>query len=185
MRKRLYFIVLVLAVILLALPGLTAKGIGRVIRPRRSRRPNGKQAAVERVDVRTQKSVAARGGLLAMLVLAHLALGLTGCGVGPATDKEKVSKTATTYLRALAAGDTATACAQLTRRAKDGGCEKALAARLPQLDSGALRQAADGSMDIEVEGARATAGLSQPRGARFVLVKVGGQWRIDAGYTVG
>ena len=87
MRKRLYFIVLVLAVILLALPGLTAKGIGRVIRPRRSGRPNGQQAAVERPDVSTQKSIAARGGLPAMLVLALLALGLTGCGVGPATDQ--------------------------------------------------------------------------------------------------
>jgi hypothetical protein len=177
MKKRFYLTLLVLAIILLALPGLAAKGVARVTHPRRL-------GLRQRRDVRTQKSIVARGGLLAMLVLTLLALGLTGCGVGPATDQEKVSKTATTYLKALAAGDTATACAQLTLRAKDGDCETALRARLPQLDSDALRRAADASMDIKVQDSTATAGLSEPEGAHFLLVKVDGQWRIDTGYTL-
>lgn len=134
--------------------------------------------------MRMQESIIARGGLLAGLVLALLAPALTGCGVGPATNQEEISKAATTYLNALADGDTASACAQLSRRAKDGGCEKALRERLPRLDSDALTQAADGSMDIKVHGDTATAGLSKPEGARFLLVKVGGEWRIDSGYTL-
>jgi hypothetical protein len=132
-----------------------------------------------------QKSIIARGGLLAGLVLALLAPALTGCGVGPATNQEKISKAATSYLKALADGDTATACAQLTRRAKGGGCESAMRERLSRLDSDALTQAADGSMDIDVHGDTATAGLSEPESARFLFVKVGGEWRIDSGYTLG
>jgi hypothetical protein len=132
-----------------------------------------------------QKSIIARGALLAGLAVALLAFALTGCGVGPATNQEKISKAATTYLKALADGDTATACAQLTRRAKGGGCERAMRERLSQLDSDALRQAADGSMDIKVHGDAATTGLSEPEDARFLLVKVGSEWRIDSGYTLG
>jgi hypothetical protein len=132
-----------------------------------------------------QKSVIARGGLLAGIVLVLLAPALTGCGVGAATNQEKISKTATSYLKALADGDAATACAQLTRRAKGGGCESAMRERLSRLDSDALTQAADGSMDIDVHGDTATAGLSEPEGAHFLLVKVGGEWRIDSGYTLG
>lgn len=134
--------------------------------------------------MRRQKSIIARGGLLAGLFLALLALALTGCGVGAATNEEKISKTATTYLQALGDGDTATACAQLTRRARGAGCERTMRERLSGLDSGALEQAADDSMDIGVRGETATAGLSEPDGARFLLVKVGGEWRIDSGYTL-
>jgi hypothetical protein len=135
--------------------------------------------------MRSQKPIIARGGLLAGLVLALLAPALTGCGVGPATNPEKISKTATTYLKALADGDAAKACAQLTRRAKGGECEAAVTERLPRLDSDVLTRAADGSMDIDVHGDTATAGLSEPEGARFLLVKVGGDWLIDSGYTLG
>ncbi len=125
-----------------------------------------------------------RSGLLAVPVLALLAALLTGCGVGPATNKEKISKTAVTYLKALADDDTATACVQLTRRARGGACEAAMKGRVSRLDREALKNAADGSMDIDVHGKRATAELSQPEGARFLLVKVGGDWRIDSGYTL-
>jgi hypothetical protein len=135
--------------------------------------------------MRMQESIIARVGLLAGLALALLAPALTGCGVGPATNQEKISKTATTYLKALADGDAAKACAQLTRRAKGGGCEAAMTEHLSRLDSDALRQAADGSMDIEINGDTATAGLSEPEGARLHLVKVDGVWRIDSGYTLG
>jgi hypothetical protein len=39
-------------------------------------------------------------------------------------------------------------------------------------------------MDIEVDGNTATAGLSEPERARFVLRKIGAEWRIDSGYTL-
>jgi hypothetical protein len=110
---------------------------------------------------------------------------LTGCGVGPPSNQEKISKTAVTYLRALADGDTATACKQLTRAAKGSACEVSMKKRLSRLESDALKRAADDSMDIEVHGATATAGLSEPEGARFVLKRIGGEWRIDSGYTLG
>ncbi len=125
-----------------------------------------------------------RNGLLAVLVIALLAPGLAGCGVGPATKKEKISKTAVTYLNALADGDTATACAQLTHRAQGDHCQATLTARLPRLDRAALTSAADNSIDFSVHGTGATAGLSEPKGARLVLTETAGDWRIDSGYTL-
>ena len=122
---------------------------------------------------------------LGLLVLVLLAVAVPGCGVGKATDEEKISKTATTYLRALADGDTATACAQLTSRAKGEGCAAAMKERLSRLDSDALKSAADDSIDIDIDVNTATAGLAEPEGARFLLARVGGEWRIDSGYTVG
>src|SRR6266700_2347623 len=132
-----------------------------------------------------QKPTITQGGVLAVLALPLLALALTGCGIGRAGDKEKISKTATTYLRALAAGDTAKACAQLTRHARGERCETATKRRLARLEPDALKDAADGSLDIDVHGKTATAGLPEPAGARFVLAKVAGEWRIDSGYTLG
>jgi pimeloyl-ACP methyl ester carboxylesterase len=125
-----------------------------------------------------------QGGFAAIVVLALVAAALTGCGIGPAGAREEISKTATTYLRALADGDTAKACAQLTRRARGGHCQAAIKAQLPRLEADALRNAADGSLDIHVDGKTATAALSQPHAARFVLTRAGDEWRIDSGYTV-
>jgi DNA-binding transcriptional regulator LsrR (DeoR family) len=135
--------------------------------------------------MREQKSTITRGGVLAILVLALLTAALVGCGVGKASNEERISKTASTYLRALAEGDTAEACAQLTSRAKGEGCETAMKERLSRFDSDALKNAADSSIDIDVAGGRATARLSEPEGARFLLAKVGGEWRIDSGHTLG
>src|SRR5213592_3775391 len=73
--------------------------------------------------IHTRRSAVARGGVLAIVVLVLLGA-LTGCGVGRASNQEKISKTVVTYLRALAGGDTAKACAQLTRRAQDARCER-------------------------------------------------------------
>jgi hypothetical protein len=126
-----------------------------------------------------------RGSVLAVLVVALLAVVLTGCGVGPATDEEKISKTATTYLRALADGDAARACTQLTHRAKGERCEQKIKERLSQLEPDALKNASDGSMHIDVGGDKATARLSVPKSARFLLAKVGSEWLIDSGYTLG
>ena len=129
-------------------------------------------------------SAIARGGALAILVLALLGA-LTGCGVGRESNQEKVSKTVVTYLRALAGGDTVKACAQLTGRAQDARCEQLLKERRSRLDPNALTSAADASLDLNIHGNTATAGLSDPEGARLVLAKVGGEWRIDSGYTLG
>jgi hypothetical protein len=126
-----------------------------------------------------------RGCLLSVLVPALLAAVVTGCGVGPATDEEKISETATTYLRSLADGDTAKACAQLTRRARGERCEQTIGDRLSRLDPDSLTNAADASIGIDVDGDTATATLSEPEGARFLLAKVGDEWRIDSGYTLG
>jgi len=131
-----------------------------------------------------QKSTGTRGALLAILALVLLAAVLTGCGVGRASNQEKVSKTATGYLRALADGETAKACAQLTQRANSGGCEATMKERLSRIEPDALTTAADGSIDIDVHGNTASAGLSEPKGARFVLKKVGSEWLIDSGYTL-
>jgi hypothetical protein len=125
-----------------------------------------------------------RGCALSVLVLALLAAVITGCGVGPATDEEKISKTAATYLRALADGDTAKACAQLTPRARGERCEQTIRDRLSRLDPDSLKNAADASMNIDVEGDTAAVRLSEPEGARFLLAKVGEEWRIDSGYTL-
>lgn len=123
--------------------------------------------------------------LLAVVsLLPVLAVLAASCGVGPATNEEKVSKTATTYLKALANGDTATACAQLTSRAQGETCERTMTERLSSFEADALQDAADASMEIDVDGNRATAGLSEPEGAQFRLVKTGNEWRIDSGYTL-
>jgi pimeloyl-ACP methyl ester carboxylesterase len=132
-----------------------------------------------------QKPTITQGGALAVLALPLLALAVTGCGIGSAGDKEKISKTATTYLKALAAGDAAKACAQLTRHARGERCKTATERHLARLEPDALKDAADGSLDIDVHGKTATAGLPEPAGARFVLAKVAGEWRIDSGYTLG
>ena len=57
-------------------------------------------------------------------------------------------------------------------------------ARTARLNSDALTRAADGSIDIDVHGNRATARLPEPDGARFLLVKTGSEWKIDSGYTL-
>jgi len=129
-----------------------------------------------------QKPIGIFGVLVLVLLAAILA---AGCGVGRASNQEKISKTATTYLRALADGDTAKACLQLTRHTRGERCERELKRRLSRLDSDALKKAADGSMDIEVNGNRAIANWSEPQPAHFGLVKVGAEWRIDSGYTLG
>jgi hypothetical protein len=122
--------------------------------------------------------------LVVPLLAVALAVAAAGCGVGPATNQEKISKTASTYLKALADSDTATACAQLTPRARGEACDQAMKDRLPMLDPGVLKAAADDSMDIDVNGNRASVGLSDPPGARFLLVKTNDEWRIDSGYTL-
>jgi len=75
----------------------------------------------EMAEMRGQASTITPSRVFAILVVALLAAALTGCGVGRASNEEKINKTASTYLRALADGDTAKACAQLTPRARANG----------------------------------------------------------------
>jgi pimeloyl-ACP methyl ester carboxylesterase len=112
------------------------------------------------------------------------AIALTGCGIGAKGNQEKISATAVTYLHALADGNTGKACSELTRRARGAACRTTLERRLARLDVRALDRAADASMDIHVDGATATARLSEPDGARLVLRRSGTDWYIDSGYTV-
>jgi hypothetical protein len=120
---------------------------------------------------------------LIILVLALLAAALAGCGFGRASNEEKISKTATTYLRALedAIPPRHVGSSPATRSAR---CEHMLKQRLSRLDPDALRRAADGSMDFDVNGNRATASWSKPQPAHFVLVQGRYEWRIDSGYTL-
>lgn len=87
---------------------------------------------------------------MAIVAAALLTAALTGGGVWRTGDKEKISKTATSYLKALAAGDTAKACAQLTPRGQAAGCASAVTERPSRLDSHALSRAADASIGINV-----------------------------------
>src|SRR5206468_11272873 len=75
-------------------------------------------------------------------------------------------------------------CAQLTGRARGEQCETASKERLARLEPEALKDAADRSLDIDVHGKTAAAGLPELAGARLVLAKVDGDWRIDSGYTL-
>src|SRR5438046_10695386 len=101
--------------------------------------------------MRRRLSAIARGGALAILVLV-LVGALTGCGVGRASNQEKISKTVVTYLRALAGTDTAKACAQLTPRARRAQCQQVLKERRSRLDPNALTSAADASLELKVQG---------------------------------
>jgi pimeloyl-ACP methyl ester carboxylesterase len=123
-----------------------------------------------------------RRGLLAGLVV--LACFIAACGLGPATDKDKIAKTTSSYLRALAHGDTVTACAALSPRARGDRCRTTLDRRAARLTPAGLEDAADSSLEISVHGATAISTLGKPAGARLHLVKAGGAWRIDSGFAV-
>jgi hypothetical protein len=125
-----------------------------------------------------------RRHILAVPVLALLVAAVAGCAIESGTNEGKISTTTSTYLRALAQGDSAGACAQLTPRAQGRHCEAAMKERLSRLEPDALNKAADGSLDIDVHGSKATARLPEPDGARLALAKVGARWRIDSGYTL-
>ena len=69
--------------------------------------------------------------MLAVPVLALVAAGAAGCTIESGTNEGKISKTASSYLRALAKGDSARACGQLTasRRRGDGYPDVAISNR--------------------------------------------------------
>jgi hypothetical protein len=111
-------------------------------------------------------------------VVAVLALAATACGVGRATDRDKIAKATSVYLHAMADRDKATACGQLAAAAQVDGC------RLMRPDADVLRRAAESSLGIGVHGRTAVATLGEPHGARLTFVRVGAAWRIRSGYGI-
>ena len=113
---------------------------------------------------------------LTILLLALAALVPTGCGVGGATPEEKISETTDTYLRSLASGDTAKACAQLTSAARNGlavPCPQAMQTIAARVGSDALSDAADEGADIEVDGAKSSVTVPQLNDALLELLRTG------------
>jgi pimeloyl-ACP methyl ester carboxylesterase len=124
-------------------------------------------------------SLARRGALLGLILVAAA---VTACGVGRTNDKDKIARATGTYLRALADGDTTRACGELSRSAQGEHCPEAVARRASQLTPRVLEQAADASLGIAVHGRSAVATLGTSR--RLRLIKVDGDWRVDAGFAV-
>jgi hypothetical protein len=127
-------------------------------------------------------------GRLAVLgaLLAVLAIFATGCGVGPVADEGKVSDAADTYLRSLAEGDVAAACAQLTAEARAeliGGCGPALGQVAARIGADRLAAAADRGVEIDVDGTTASAVVGE-LDALLTLVRAGASWRIERGYRL-
>ena len=117
---------------------------------------------------------------LAVLVLA-------GCGIGSGGAESKISDRTDTYLRSLASGDSAKACAQLADEVKSRltpSCAAAMSAIAARVGRDALVAAADGGSSISVDGATASATFDGLNGARLGLVEVGSTWFIDSGYEL-
>ena len=124
-------------------------------------------------------------GITALLALA--ALTLAGCGVGSGGPESKISETTDTYLRSLASGDMAKACAQLTADAKTklgSSCAAAMQRIRARVGPDRLTDAADKGSSIAVDGASGSATLKAMNGARLGLVKSGSSWLIDSGYAL-
>jgi hypothetical protein len=120
-------------------------------------------------------------GLAALLGV--LVLVVTGCGVGPMSEEGKVSESADTYLRSLAAGDLATACEQLTAEAKlelRSRCEPSLRRVVARVGAGRLETAAARGLEIEVDGTTASVVVRELE-ARLTFVRGGDTWRIARG----
>lgn len=121
-----------------------------------------------------------------LLVLAVLAISLAGCGVGTSPEA-KVSEATDDYLRALAAGDTAKACAQLAPAAKqqlDGDCNAAMRQIARSVGPQRLMDAAEEGVDLDVAEFSARVTVPALDDARLVLVRSGERWRISDGFEL-
>lgn len=134
------------------------------------------------------------GGWIARAaVVAALAAG--GCGGddsdggGTASPEEDAAREVVeTYKEAAASGDSARACAQLTRRAREetgrvegiGSCEEAHEAALIGFTDEAREALANADFEVQVEGDTGTAEIEGNKGGQTVkLRREGGRWRID------
>jgi hypothetical protein len=125
--------------------------------------------------------------LSAAIAAAAIALIAAGCGIGEPTAKGEIAAAADDYLRALAEDDTAKACAQLAATAKselDRPCEDELHEVAGRIGSDALSAAADGGVDVRVDGARGFAEIRDLDGARLTFAKAGTEWRITSGHAL-
>lgn len=110
----------------------------------------------------------------------------TGCGIG-STPQSRISTTTDDYLRALYSGDTKKACAQLTADARfrlGTSCASAMARIAAKVGSVRLEDAANGSIDISVDGDKGTAKVHEIHGTTLLLKKDGFDWKIDDGYRL-
>lgn len=136
-----------------------------------------------------------------LLPAALAAALLAGCGGGSEpSDADQVRDTITAYLDAQTSGDGTAACALLrpagrrqlaglVAKAAEGlitqpSCEDAVGLVRTAAGPDLLRQLADAQVeDVQVTGSRATAvvaGGSEIGRRTVTLVRVGGEWRIDA-----
>jgi hypothetical protein len=123
--------------------------------------------------------------ITAMLALA--ALVLAGCGYGETRPEGEIAQTAEDYLRALAAGDTSKACAQLAAAARTTlgrPCPETMRAIATRLGADTLTAAADRGLKIEVDGDRGSAEIRQLPGTRLALVRIGDRWKITSGHSL-
>ena len=123
----------------------------------------------------------------AAIAAAAIALVATGCGVGEPTAEGKIATAADDYLRALAEDDTAKACAHLTATAKselDRPCDDELHQVASRIGSDALSAAADGGVDVTVDGTHGFAKIRDLDGARLTFAKAGTEWLITSGHAL-
>jgi hypothetical protein len=116
---------------------------------------------------------------------ACVALLGAGCGIGTTPDST-VAKTADTYLRALASGGEAEACAQLTGEARDRTAPSCVA-QMKEIElrvgSSRLHQAADGHISVEISGQKGTAKVDV-LDAALSFKKEGFTWLISDGFAL-
>ncbi|MEA2309031.1 MAG: hypothetical protein QOI65_1317 [Thermoleophilaceae bacterium] len=127
------------------------------------------------------------------VVTMGAAIALTGCG-GADNSSKDVRTTATTYMRAFAAGDPAKACSLLTPPARARFVARVRAVAPAADCPGAVRQIrraagpvalaalrATSVSDVRVNGSRATAKLTSGSGSQIAqLQRTAGDWRITA-----
>jgi hypothetical protein len=108
-----------------------------------------------------------------------------GCGIGTTPDSS-VAKTADRYLRALASGDEAKACAQLTGEARDRAGLSCVA-KMKQIEArigfARLQRAADGGISVETAGEQGTATVGALH-ATLTFKKDGFTWLITDGFAL-
>ena len=123
---------------------------------------------------------------LAAVAVAAAALVATGCGFGEPTAEGEIATAADDYLRALATEDTATACEQLAASAKsqfNRPCKDELRDVANRIGSDGLSAAADGGVDVTVNGTRGFAEI-RDLDARLTFAKAGSDWRITSGHAL-
>jgi hypothetical protein len=117
--------------------------------------------------------------ILIAAALATVLLLAAGCGVG-SSDEADISATTEAYLSALADGDFAAACDQLTEAARTETCAADLERAADAEPEGAFADKVDRGGSIEVSGERATMRLDG--GGSLALEREAGSWRIASGY---